>query len=64
LRACSLRPVLLAWRQIVERLGGVEDEELPQRRALNALIELARPLSPPYTFGFLVGKRPPHTASV
>src|ERR1700684_4498102 len=56
-----LEPVSLRHPQIVECLGGVQDEELPQRGALYALVELAHPLPSPDPLGFLIRERPQHT---
>lgn len=50
--------------QILERLGGVEDEQLAQRSALGALVEPARPLTPPDSLSFFVRERSQHTTRV
>src|ERR1700689_2060420 len=42
-----LEPVSRRHPQIIECLGSIQDEQLPQRRALGALVELAHPLSSP-----------------
>ena len=47
--------------QIIERLGGVEDEQLAQRGALGALVEPAHPLTPPDPLSLSVRERSQHT---
>src|ERR1700678_74539 len=56
-----LEPVSRRHPQIIECLGSIQDEQLPQRRALGALIELAHPLSSPDPLGLLIRERPQHT---
>jgi hypothetical protein len=56
-----LKPVSGRHPQIIERLGGVEDEQLSQGGTLYLLVELARSPSLPDPLSLLVRERSQHT---
>jgi hypothetical protein len=56
-----LEPVPRRHPQIIERLGGIENEQLSQSGTLNILGELARAPSLPDKLGFPIRERPQHT---
>jgi len=55
-----LEPVSRWHPKVTQGIGGVEDEQLPQRHPLRVLVELAEPLSLPNTFCVVISEGPQH----
>src|SRR5581483_11590967 len=59
-----LEPISRRDSQVSERFGGVEDQQLAQRRPLGGLVESSHRLAAPDPFGVLVSEGTQHTPSI